>query len=99
MISRNNALRILRLHEAELRAQGIRRAGIFGSVSRGESRADSDLDVLIEIDRAHHLNVFEFVGIKRAVAELFRGRVDVVNAATLKSGIGRSLRRDLVYAF
>lgn len=99
MISRNHALRILRQHEAELRAQGIRRAGIFGSVSRGEARADSDLDVLIELDRADRLNVFEFVGIKRAVAKLFPGRVDVVNAAALKPGVGRSLRRDLVYAF
>jgi predicted nucleotidyltransferase len=55
--------------------------------------------VLIEIDKAHRLNVFEFVGIKRAVAELFPGRVDVVNAAALKSGVGRSVRRDLIYAF
>jgi predicted nucleotidyltransferase len=84
MISRNSALRILRRHEAELKARGVRRAG---------------LDVLIEIDKARRLNVFEFVGIKRAVAELFPGRVDVVNAAALKSGVGRSVRRDLIYAF
>jgi predicted nucleotidyltransferase len=99
MISRNSALRILRRHEAELKARGVRRAGVFGSVSRGAAKADSDLDVLIEIDKAHRLNVFEFVGIKRAVAELFPGRVDVVNAAALKSGVGRSVRRDLIYAF
>ena len=99
MISRDNALRVLRRHEAELRARGIRRAGIFGSVSRGEARADSDLDVLIELDRADRLNVFELVGIKRTVAALFPGRVDVVNAATLKTGVGHAVRRDLVYAF
>ena len=99
MISRHDALRILRRHEADLRARGIRRAGIFGSVSRGKPQADSDLDVLIEIDKAHRLNVFEFVGIKRAVAELFPGRVDVVNAAALRPGVSRSVRRDLIYAF
>ena len=64
-----------------------------------EAQAGSDLDVLIELDSARRLNVFEFVGIKRAVAELFPGRVDVVSAAALKPGVGRSVKRDLVYAF
>jgi len=99
MIARDKALRILRQHEAELRARGIRRAAIFGSVSRGEARTDSDLDVLIEIDRPDRLTVFDLVGIKRADAALFPDRVDVVGAAALKRGIGRTVRRDVVYAF
>jgi predicted nucleotidyltransferase len=99
MVARDDALRILREHEAELKARGVRRAAIFGSVSRGEARADSDLDVLIEIDDPSHLTVFDLVRIKRTVAELFPGRVDVVNAADLKAGVGRSAKRDAVYAF
>src|SRR5262249_1583326 len=86
MIDRDDALRILRRHQALLRARGIQRAAIFGSVSRGEGRSDSDLDVLIEIGRPDRLTVFDYVAIKRAVADLFPGRVDVVNAATLKPG-------------
>ena len=99
MIARDKALRILRQHEAELRARGIRRAAIFGSVSRGEARANSDLDVLIEIDGPDRLTVFDFVAIKRAVAALFPGRVDVVDVAALKREVGRTVRRDAVYAF
>ena len=99
MIARDDALRILRKHEAKLRARGIRRAAIFGSISRGEAGPRSDLDVLIEIDDLARLTVFDFVRIKRAVAELFHGRVDVVNATTLKSGVARSAKRDAVYAF
>ena len=99
MTARDEALRILREHEIELKAQGIRRAAIFGSVSRGDARADSDLDVLIEIDGASRLTAFDLVRIKRVVAELFPGRVDVVNAKSLKAGVGRSARRDAVYAF
>jgi predicted nucleotidyltransferase len=99
MVARDDALRILRRHKAELRARGVRRAAVFGSVSRGEARADSDLDVLIEIDRPDDLTVYDFVGIKRAVAELFPGRVDVVDAAALKQGVGRTAKRDAVYAF
>jgi predicted nucleotidyltransferase len=99
MVARDDALRILREHQAELKARGVRRAAIFGSVSRGDARAASDLDVLIEIDRPARLTVFDLVGIKRAVAALFPGRVDVVHAAALKPGVGRSARRDAIYAF
>jgi predicted nucleotidyltransferase len=99
MINREDALRILRQHEGDLRARGIRRAAVFGSVSRGQARTDSDLDVLIEIDRAARLTVFDYVAIKRAVAELFPGPVDVVNNAALKRAVGRSARRDVIYAF
>ena len=99
MVARDDALRILREHKTELRARGVRRAAVFGSVSRGEARSGSDLDVLIEIDDVARLTAFELVRIKRAVAELFPGRVDVVNAETLKSGVSRAAKRDAVYAF
>ena len=99
MINLDDALKILRQHEADLRARGIRRAAIFGSVSRGQARPESDLDVMIEIDKAAKLTVFDYVAIKRAVAELFPGPVDVVNGAALKRAVGRSGRRDIVYAF
>lgn len=99
MIERDEALRILRRHKARLRARGIRRAAVFGSVSRGEARAGSDLDIMIEMDRPDRLTVFDLVAIKQAVAELFPGPVDVVDAAALKHGIDRTVKRDAVYAF
>ena len=99
MVARHDALRILREHKAKLKARGIRRVAIFGSASRRDAGPDSDLDVLIEIDNPARLTVFDLVRIKRAVADLFPGRVDVVNAAALKAGVGRSAKRDAVYAF
>jgi uncharacterized protein len=98
-MARETALRILRKHRAELQGQGVRRAAVFGSVARGKARAASDLDVLIEIEQPDKLTVFDLVRIKRAVAALFPGRVDVVNAAGLKRGVGRSAKRDAIYAF
>ena len=99
MIERDEALRILRRHKAKLRARGIRRAAIFGSVSRGNARPGSDLDIMIEIDRRERLTVFDLVAIKQAVADLFPGPVDVVDAAALKRGIDRTAKRDALYAF
>ncbi|HEY2756503.1 MAG TPA: nucleotidyltransferase domain-containing protein [Pseudolabrys sp.] len=46
---------IARLKEAEpgLRARGIRRAAVFGSVARGKERSDSDIDILSKSTRTY----------------------------------------------
>lgn len=68
-------------------------------MSRGDTRPGSDLDIMIEIDRRERLTVFDPVAIKQAVADLFPGPVDVVDAAALKRGISRTAKRDAVYVF
>jgi hypothetical protein len=49
--SLNGVLRTLRDHEEELRRLGAPHAAVFGSVARGEARAGSDIDVLVDLDR------------------------------------------------
>jgi predicted nucleotidyltransferase len=99
MISKDQALDILRRHKAELKALGVRRAAVFGSVSRGEAGPDSDLDIMIELDEPNKLTMFDYAGIKRQVAELFPVRTDVVAKDSMKRAIGTSALRDAVYAF
>jgi predicted nucleotidyltransferase len=56
------ALETLRRSEQALRARGVRRAALFGSVARGESRPGSDIDIMVEIDPDAHITVFDYVG-------------------------------------
>ena len=46
----DDVLEMLRTHESELRRLGVSHAAVFGSVARSEARADSDIDVLVELD-------------------------------------------------
>ncbi|MGZ8300555.1 MAG: nucleotidyltransferase family protein [Rhodoplanes sp.] len=98
-MTRQNAIEILQQNQDALRARGIRHAALFGSVARGEARSTSDVDVLIELDPALKLDVFAYAGLKRFVAELFDGPVDVVNKAALKPYLRRPVAADAVYAF
>jgi Nucleotidyltransferase domain len=49
--ARDRLVAELRRLEPELRRRGVRRLRLFGSVARGEADADSDVDLLAEIDR------------------------------------------------
>jgi predicted nucleotidyltransferase len=82
-----------------LRARGVRRAALFGSVVRDENRPDSDIDILVEIDPEAHITVFDYVGLKEYIADLFDGPVDVVSRDGLKSHIRPIVIAHAIYAF
>jgi predicted nucleotidyltransferase len=92
---------IARLKEAEpaLRARGIRRAALFGSVARGDDQPESDLDIMIEVDPEAHMTAYEYVGLKEYVAGLFDGPVDVVSRDGLKPYVAPAATADAIYAF
>src|SRR3954452_10027781 len=94
----DDALAILRKNERDLRARGVRRAALFGSVARGDNRPGSDIDIMIEVEPEADIGVFEYVAIKEYVASLFDGPVDVVGTENLKPFIRPSLV-DAIYAF
>src|SRR5437667_12691677 len=93
------ALAILLKHRDALQARGVRHAALFGSVARGEARPDSDLDILIELDPSAELDVFAYVGLRRYIAELFTGPVDVVDRDALKPHVRPPAESDAIYAF
>jgi predicted nucleotidyltransferase len=93
-----DVLSILRRYEGDLRARGVRRAALFGSVARGENRPESDIDIMIEIEPEADIGVFEYAEIKQYIASLFDGPVDVVSKDNLKPFI-RPAVADAIYAF
>ena len=98
-MTKQDAIEILQRNQDALRARGIQHAALFGSLARGEARATSDVDVLIELDPTLKLDMFAYAGLKRFVAELFGGPVDVVNKDALKPHLRRPVAADAVYAF
>jgi uncharacterized protein len=98
-MNKQDAIDVLRRHRGDLRAHGVIHAALFGSVVRGEAGPESDVDILIELDPDLKLDIFAYAGLKRYVAELFEGRVDVVNKEALKPYLRQPVSADAVYAF
>jgi predicted nucleotidyltransferase len=95
----SEALETMRCAETALRGRGVKHAALVGSVARGENRPDSDIDIMIEIDPEARVTVFDYVDIKRYIAQLFEGPVDVVNRDGLKSYVRPTAMADVIHAF
>lgn len=89
----------LKANEAALRAQGVRHAGLSGSRARGDHRADSDIDILIEVAPEAGVGLWEYEGNKVFIRQLFDVSVEVVDRDHLKPLVRPSAERDAVYAF
>jgi predicted nucleotidyltransferase len=77
----------------------VTHAALFGSRARGDHGPDSDTDIMIDIDPEVEMSVYDYVGLKRYIASLFGGRVDVVNREAFKPHIGPAATADAIYAF
>ena len=86
---------VLRKHLPEIRERyGVRSLGVFGSFVHGEERKRSDLDVLVEFDRAPTL--FGFIDLRDHLTDLLDVKVDLVMKSALKPAIGRHILAEVV---
>jgi uncharacterized protein len=99
MVSREEVLAVLKAHEAELRARGVAHVALFGSLARGEARADSDVDLMVDINPSSRIDLWDYVGVMHYLQDLFAISVDVANHETLKPHVRPSAEQDAVYAF
>ncbi len=68
--------------------------GIFGSYARGESRNDSDLDLLVDFEAGADL--FDFVGLHQFLEEKLDCKVDLVPQRALREELRADVSRETI---
>jgi predicted nucleotidyltransferase len=79
--------------------QPVNRAYLFGSCSRGEETPDSDIDIMIDLDKSKPIGLFQYVNMKLDLQDLLQREVDLVETNELLSFAKESANRDkmLIY--
>jgi predicted nucleotidyltransferase len=98
-MDRDAVLERLRAHEAELKAMGVSRLSLFGSVARGEAGPDSDVDLAAEFDPKARITLFELGGLNVHMEELLGVPVDIVAEPTAHPRFQSRIDRDRVHVF
>jgi len=65
-----------------LQKYGVIKAALFGSVVRGEKGNDSDIDILVDIQK--DIGLLEFIGLKQELEDALGHPVDLVEYGTIK---------------
>jgi predicted nucleotidyltransferase len=96
---RERVLRVLRGQERALRARGLTRLALFGSIARGDLGPDSDVDLLIEVDAAHRFGLFAFLDLKNDLAGLLGRPVDLAFADAMRPRLRAAVLGEAVEVF
>lgn len=79
--------------------QPIEKAWLFGSYARGEEHEDSDVDLLVTLDKEAKVGLFQYVHIMNELKKKLNKEVDMVVDGTLLPFAVESANRDkkLIY--
>jgi hypothetical protein len=95
-MEREDIIKFIAAHKAKFEQEfGLKRIGLFGSYARGEMREESDIDIVVEIEKP---DLFHLIGIKQAIEEVLGTKVDIVRLRdTMNQTLRSRIERDVIY--
>ena len=81
------------------KTQPVVKEWLFGSYARGEQRADSDVDILVNYDRSQRIGLFKISAMHLDLEKILGKEVDLVEENMLFPWVASSVNHDkkLIY--
>lgn len=76
------------------RKYGAKNIRVFGSMARGEQGPESDLDIIVEMEKGRSL--LDIIAIKQDIEEILGRKVDVVTEASISPYIRDAVLKEAV---
>lgn len=78
--------------------QPVLKVWLFGSFSRGEETKDSDVDIMVSLDKSKPIGL-KFFGMWSDLEELLGRKIDLVSEGTLLPFAQESVERDKILVY
>ncbi len=98
-MNREDAIRILKQAEPELRARGVTSLALFGSTARGEERPDSDVDVLVDLDMSRRPTLIDLSGMRLLMEDMLGCHADMAIRDSLRPTYRANIEADAIRIF
>lgn len=96
MKTRNQVLKILKQEFPHIRKNyNVKSLGLFGSYSRKEQSSESDIDILVELDKP--IGFFKFIELEEYLSEKLGEKVELVSSDAVKPVISSNIMENIVY--
>ena len=82
LMLREEVIRRLQQHQADLKRLGVEHLYLFGSTARGEAREDSDVDLFFDHEKGK-LGLFELMDVKERAAGILGRKTDIMTRNSL----------------
>ena len=96
---RDDAIRLLKQAEPELRARGVLSLALFGSTARDEAQPDSDVDILIDLDMSRRPTLIDLSGMQLLIADRLGTPADLAIRKNVKTGYRANIEADAIPVF
>ncbi|MFA6025996.1 MAG: nucleotidyltransferase family protein [Ignavibacteriaceae bacterium] len=95
-MTKEEILSYIAAQKEELRGKyGVTKIGLFGSYARGEAHENSDIDIVVELEKP---DLFYLIGIKQTVQEAMNINVDIVRLRKeMNQVLKKRIMRDAIY--
>ncbi len=98
MLTQNDILTYLAAHKSEFSQHfGIIKLGLFGSFSKGSTRADSDIDILIELKNGEEDIYRKKQLFRQQLENYFHRKIDIAREKYLSPLAKKTILDDVIY--
>lgn len=92
-------VRIVRDIQDYFQQEPVDRAWVFGSFSRMEERPDSDIDILVELDRSVPVGLLKYASMANELENRLGRKVDLVAQGSVKPYAKESIQKDSILVY
>ena len=97
-MDRDRIIAALQHHAPDIRRLGVSGLFLFGSASRGQATAPSDVDLFFDFDDPR-FSLVELVTLQQRLSEILRARADVTSRGSLHPRLRPAIESSAVQVF
>ena len=97
-MDRQQIIAILKDQKDLLNRYGVRKIYLFGSSSRNESDAASDVDLIVEFDPQARIGLFRFSRLRDELSQVLNSDVDLTTMDALHQDLKSEILQEAIHA-